>query len=73
MNKEKKTITVELTEEDISYLADALYSHKRQQRDYLLNIKESLTEEDFNKLWQETNYKYMQIFDKLTMNVANSN
>lgn len=61
--QEKKML--ELTEEDFSYLNEALHTHKRSEVEYLMKIKDVLTEERFFELKKHIEERHRKMIEKL--------
>lgn len=56
---------LKLTEEDLNYLISALHSHKRNEIDYLLSIKDMLTDEKFMQYKKEIEKRNQEVLGKL--------
>lgn len=60
-----ETVHVALTKEDLFLLNAALHSHQRAEIEYLLSIKEAMTQEELFHRKKEIEEKCQSVKDKL--------
>ena len=60
-----ETVQVQLTKEDLFFLNSAIHNHKRAEIDYLLSIKDAMTQEDLFKQKREIEDRCQELKDKL--------
>lgn len=56
---------LELTEEDFAYLDEALHAYKRSEVEYLMKIKDVLTEEKYFELKKHIEERHRKMIEKL--------
>jgi len=61
----KANLKIELTEDDLFFLNEALHAHKRVEMEYLMSIKDTLTNEDYRNYKHAINNRHKNMIKKL--------